>query len=555
MSALTNKKRNIILLSILLLIGGALVFRNIKNKERENRYVLSQVQKGTIILTVSGSGQISAKDQIDVKSKISGEIEKIFVNKEQTIKKGELLLKLKTKDFEEAIDDAKLALKDAEIRLQNLRQNKETNEKDLKDFFDEVFNALSLTFSTLSSAITEMEKSFTESSYNSDQADIDYYQSVFALYRGYSFLKNEKEEKFLVLKEKYQKARNDFIFVSRNSSQQLLEEWAKRTSSLLLEISDLAKEGRDIISFYKEAVLKENLKPAISLLVTDAQFATLSSVVKNLDQLYSNLISLSKKIDQIRQSISNYEDQISLQEKTIKQKESLLEKAKDNYESCFIKADFDGKIAKLNVKEGDSVSGATVLFTLITKEKVAEISLNEIDAAKVKIGQKASLTFDAIPDLILTGKIIEIDSLGSISQGVVSYSAKIVLDSDEERIKPSMSVTAEIIVEAKTDVLLLPNSAIKTQGNLKYVELINAAPEAKAQLKIGNQIILPKGIQIKNQNVETGISNDNLTEIISGLKEGDIVIFSKVLTKNLQSQTQTNQFRLQIPGMQPQIRR
>lgn len=102
-----------------------------------------------------------------------------------------------------------------------------------------------------------------------------------------------------------------------------------------MEIPDLAKEGRDIISFYKEAVLKENLKPAISLLVIDAQFTTFSSVVKNLDQFYSNLISLSKKIDQIRQSISNYEDQISLQEKTIKQKESLLEKVKDNYESCF----------------------------------------------------------------------------------------------------------------------------------------------------------------------------------------------------------------------------
>lgn len=148
------------------------------------------------------------------------------------------------------------------------------------------------------------------------------------------------------------------------------------------------------------------------------------------------------------------------------------------------------------------VSGATVLFILITKEKVAEISLNEIDAAKVKIGQKASLTFNAIPDLIFTGKIIEIDSLGSISQGVVSYSVKIVLDSDDERIKPSMSVTAEIIVEGQNRCLLLSNSAIKMQRNLKYVELINAAPEAKAQLKIGNQIILPKGIQIKNQNVE-----------------------------------------------------
>lgn len=548
MSVQVNKKI-IIFLLIGCLIGCYFVFKKIKEKENEPRYILSQAEKGTIILTISGSGQISAMDQTEIRPKVSGEVEKVFVEKDQKVKKGDLLLKLKTKEFEKAIDDAKLALDETKTKLNILKENKKTAERDLNDTFDDLFNALSLTFNSLPSAMADIEKIFTESSYGGDQADIDFYRSVFAIYKKFSFPKNEKEEEFLTVNKKYQEMRDAFIFISRSSPKEVLEEWAKKTSRMLIKILDLVKSGRDIISLYKETVSKENLQVPISLSITNNQFSTLSQVDNTLNQLYSNLISLSKKIDQLKQSISNYENEIELQEKVVKQKEDLLEKARENYENCFILAQFDGKIAKINSKEGDLVSPSTVLFTLISEEKIAEISLNEIDAAKVKLGQKATLTFDAVPDLVLTGRVVEVDTVGTVSQGVVSYGIKIILDSDDERIKPSMSVTAEIIVDAKTNVLVLPNSAIKTQGNSKYVELVDVPEELKKQLKTGSQIILPKGILVKNQNVETGISNDTFTEIISGLKEGDIVILAKVSPQTAQTRTTQTQFRFQIPGM------
>jgi HlyD family secretion protein len=233
---------------------------------------------------------------------------------------------------------------------------------------------------------------------------------------------------------------------------------------------------------------------------------------------------------------------------------NALSDAEENLADCSISAPFDGVISDVKVKKGDTVSSGTVLATLITKQKIAEITLNEIDAAKVKLGQKATLTFDALPDLTLTGKVTEIDTVGTVSQGVTSYGVKIALDTDDERIKPGMSVTAEIVVEAKPDVLTLPNSAIKTQGNSNYVELIEASDTTKNKLKIGSSIVLPKNVQIKNQTVEIGISNDTMTEIVSGLKEGDIVISSKISSQT-QTQSTQNQFRLQIPGMTSPQRR
>lgn len=548
-------KKLIIFLFLILLIGGFFWFKKTKSKEQQSRYVLAQVEKGEIIISVSGSGQILPSEQTEIRPKISGEIEEIFVEEGQRIKEGNLLLKLKSKDFERAIDDAKLALEDATTKLKNLKKDRENLTKDLKDAYEDAFNAISDTFNDLSEVTKTLERIFTESSYGGDQGDIDYYRNTVGFYSGQSFSKNEKENRFLMLKEKYQSIRNDYLLVSKGVSVEILEDWLKRISDLVKEIADLARSGKEIISFYKETILKENLIPPFSLSITENQLVQLNTVIVSLDQRISTLSSVSKKIDNLKDTISDYQEKIDFQENTIKQKEDALEKAKENYENCFIFAPFSGQIAKVNVRKGDIISPSISLFTLISEEKVAQISLNEIEAAKVKVGQKARLTFDAVPDLTLTGKVTEIETVGTIFQGVVSYGVKIILDSDDERIKPSMSVTAEILVDSKNGILVLPNGAIKTKENLKYVEVIEGPQNLKKQLKIKIPIFLPKGIQIERKIVETGISNENFTEIVSGLKEGDIAILAKVSPQTVQTPSFQPQFRFQIPGMGRQVPR
>ena len=141
----------------------------------------------------------------------------------------------------------------------------------------------------------------------------------------------------------------------------------------------------------------------------------------------------------------------------------------------------------------------------------ANISLNEVDVAKVKVGQRVTLTFDAVEDLEITGEVAEVDAIGAVSQGVVSYNVKIVFDIQDNRIKPGMSVSAAIVLSSKPDVLLAPNGAIKTQNNLTYVEaLVNGAPERRT--------------------VTVGSSNDTQTEILTGLTEGEAVITQTIIS-------------------------
>ncbi len=157
-----------------------------------------------------------------------------------------------------------------------------------------------------------------------------------------------------------------------------------------------------------------------------------------------------------------------------------------------------------------STSSGTVVATVITRQQIAEISLNEVDMAKVKVSQKTNLTFDAVEGLNIVGEVSEIDTLGTVSQGVVTYNVKINFDTQDERVKPGMSVSVEIITDVKQDVLLVPNAAIKSQNNTQYVEVMGT-----------NNII-------HSQTIETGISNDTYTEITGGLAEGDKVVTQTV---------------------------
>lgn len=216
-------------------------------------------------------------------------------------------------------------------------------------------------------------------------------------------------------------------------------------------------------------------------------------------------------------------DELDIRAKKIavQQKQEALNTARQNLADYDIYAPFDGIMAEVNIVKGSSVSSGTVIGSLITTQKIAEISLNEIDVASIKIGQKAVLTFDAVPDLPATGKVVVIDTVGAVAQGVVSYKIKIAFDAQDDRIKPGMSVSVSIITDSKQDVLLAPLSAVKTSGGGSYAEiLINGQPQKRT--------------------VTVGLSDDTTIEIVEGLAEGDQVITQTITSGSSQAAAAQN---------------
>ena len=140
----------------------------------------------------------------------------------------------------------------------------------------------------------------------------------------------------------------------------------------------------------------------------------------------------------------------------------------------------------------------------------ATVTLTEVDVTNVHSGQKASLTLTAYPDATLTGTVLAVNTSGNVSQGVTSYSAIILLDNTDFNLYTNMSVNATIILNSKTDVLLIPSTAIQT------------ATDGSSYVQV------QKNGQISNVTVVTGDSDDTQTEITSGLNEGDVVVTGTV---------------------------
>jgi multidrug efflux pump subunit AcrA (membrane-fusion protein) len=135
----------------------------------------------------------------------------------------------------------------------------------------------------------------------------------------------------------------------------------------------------------------------------------------------------------------------------------------------------------------------------------AKVSLTEVDAPKVEAGQKVNITMDAHSDKAFTGKVLAVDVSGTSTSGVSAYPATILMDATELPIYPNMSVSATIITNIESDVLMVPSTSITTSNGESIIQL----------MKDGKPV---------NTAVEIGRSNDTQTIIVSGLAEGDTIV-------------------------------
>ncbi len=526
-------------------MGGYYGYTIFFKKSAVAQYVSAAVETGTLIVSVSGTGQVSASDQIDIKPKTSGDIVYLGIKNGQEVAAGTLLAQIDTRDAQKAVADAEINLQSSQLDLEkmkgltteegSIRGIKEKAQNDLTKTYDDGFNTVSDAFLNSPDIMTGLYNVLYDTTLDKTQWNIDYYAGAVKNAARYdeiisekvSQYKNDASNKYQVARKAYDQAFSDYKAASRYSDNATVDSLINETYETTRAIAEAVKSANNLIQFYKDKLTERNLKTNST---ADTQLSALNSYTSKTNSYLLSLLSVKNTIQTNKETLVGTTFDISDQEIKVSQAENTLTEAKENLDYCYIHAPFSGVIAKVNIKIGDSVSSGTSLATLLTSQRIAEISLNEVDVAKVKVGQKATLTFDAVEGLNITGDVAEIDTLGTVSQGVVNYTVKIVFGMQDERVKPSMSVSAAIITDVKQDVLLVPNAAIKYNGNGNYVEVMTDNGSSKIQI------------------VEIGLSNDTVTEIISGIKEGDKVV-TQTITANSTTQTQTQgSSGFRIPG-------
>jgi HlyD family secretion protein len=547
-----------------LVIGSYFTFKG--GGATQVKYVFAAVERGTIVTSITGSGQVSVSDQVDVKPKVSGDVIYVGVKNGQEVRQGTIIAQIDSKDAQKAVRDAQINLESAKVQLQKMQLNQNndlpklqndiaTSETNLTKTYEDAFNTISNAFLELPSIIDGIRAVLYDTTVGSDnQSNDGAYQNLVDTRYATDFIIfiNSARNDYTIARDAYAKNFNDFKNISRSSSREEIEKLVDQTLETARLISQAVKSEQNLLDNVVDNVHTYQPKRPIPNAITEYQ-ADIAKYVGQLNGNISSLLNIQNSIRNSQQSLANskqtleYNQQfnpldIIAQENTIKQREAALQDAQDNLANFYIRAPFAGIVAKVNIKRGDSASGGTAVATMITKQRIAEISLNEVDIAQVKVGQKTTLTFDAVDGLTITGEILEVDSLGTVSQGVVTYSVVIGFDTQDERIKPGMSVSAAVITDAKQNVLMIPNSAIKFAGNTNYVEIPGDTSIANQLLtNVANSTGIALDVPPQQKTVQIGVANDSFTEVIGGLQEGDVVITRTVTTtSNTQTTTQGN---------------
>ena len=162
---------------------------------------------------------------------------------------------------------------------------------------------------------------------------------------------------------------------------------------------------------------------------------------------------------------------------------------------------------------GTSESNQKIATIQTEGTPIVSVNLSEIDVSQVKLGQKATVILDSIPDKTFTGKVLGVDKIGTYTSGVTLYPAIIQLDSSSPQILPNMTVTANVIIEFKNNVLLVPSGAVtESSGQAMVAVLVDKKQEFAP--------------------VEIGLSSETQTEIVSGINEGAEVIIGAFSSDN-----------------------
>lgn len=232
--------------------------------------------------------------------------------------------------------------------------------------------------------------------------------------------------------------------------------------------------------------------------------------------------------------LDTYQDAMAQAEESLESAQSKVDSTKESYDNYTITAPISGQVITKSVKEGDTISrnsgssDTTLAVIYDLSQLTFEMSVDELDVRSVQVGQKVSVTADALEGQTFTGTVTNVSLESVQSNGVTNYPVTVTLDETGDLL-PGMNVDGVILLDQTEDALMIPIDSLM-RGNRVYVK-DDTVKEAAGSVPAGFRAV----------EVETGLTNDDYVEIVSGLSEGEEVYVNE-------SSKSTDAFMMGVPG-------
>ncbi|TKJ36136.1 hypothetical protein CEE39_00385 [bacterium (candidate division B38) B3_B38] len=218
------------------------------------------------------------------------------------------------------------------------------------------------------------------------------------------------------------------------------------------------------------------------------------------------------------------EVQLKSAREEVAQARASLERVEDQLKKTTFTAPMSGIVSKLNAEEGETVitgtmnNPGTVIMTIADMSEVlSTVNVDETEINKVRLGQKAKVTVDAIEGKEYQGEVMDIATSATKEGDVSVFQVKIAMEDPDQNLKPGMTSRAQIETDFRSDIFAVPLQSVVE----REIEVIEEGKKKKVEKDV---VFLIEENKAKMVPVTTGISDDTDVEILSGVEEGDRVI-------------------------------
>jgi HlyD family secretion protein len=232
------------------------------------------------------------------------------------------------------------------------------------------------------------------------------------------------------------------------------------------------------------------------------------SYVTAVQNIAAAQIRAAQSLQSAQTSLNNQPSNVQSAQNSLNNAQTALATAQSNLDNAVLKATVAGVVTTISAQAGENVSSSsTTGFIVIanTGSMALHGTIGESDVVKLKLGQVATVTVDAIGTAKMTGKVTSLDPVATIASGVPVYGIDVTIDLPSTSVKPGMSGTANVIIASSPNALTVPNLAVKTATGRRYLTV----------MKDGQQV---------DTDATFGLSNDTVTEVLTGVQEGDVVV-------------------------------
>jgi HlyD family secretion protein len=489
---------------IIILAAGFVAVQRLTHAQAATANVQTvPVQTGTLQATVNTAGNVTPAEQVTLNFQTSGQVKTVNVQVGDQVKAGQVLASLDTSNLQLQVANAQSALATAQAQLEQTKAG--PTAADLA--------AAQAAVQSAQDNLAKVKAGPTRDQIAAAQAQLkaaqDNYNTVVAGPDPNTIQQDQL---------KLQQAK-DALYAAQGA-----RDAAGRTKKSNPAQYDQAQaqvlQNEIAVQLAQQTLTNDQKPPTVDQIQT--ALGQVKTAQDNLNTLLASptAADLSAAQSQLAQAQDNLakltqgptDQALAIAQAGVDQANNALQQAELQLQQAQLVAPFDGTVTDVSITPGQTAGASTNAIGLADMNHlVIDGQLDEIDVPKVKIGQSAQITLDALPGQTLTGKVTEVAPAGAVQQGVVNYPVTVSLVNPDPAVKPGMTASVNIVVAERQNVLEVPNRAIHFQCQRAFVT------------------VLVKG-QLIQTPVQTGLSNDTMTEITSGLKEGDEVVVNGTTT-------------------------